>query len=269
MTTRKSIFITGGASGIGRAVAQYFAGRGWQVGLGDINVAGMNETLAMLEGEGHFRVKLDVTDREGWKTALAAFAEVAGGKIDVVFNNAGIAYGGPLMDNSDEEIDRLVAINFVGVVNGARAAYPWLKKAGPGACLLNTASAAALYGAGGLSVYSATKFAVRAMTEALETEWGDDGIKVRSIMPSFIDTPLLNQRANHTTNLTPRDGVVKAGLEFTPVLTVAQSCWDAVHGDRLHTIIGKTARKIAFAAKWMPSQMRARSKKLMAAKEKG
>lgn len=267
MTTRKSIFITGGASGIGRAVAEYFAGREWQVGLGDVNEAGMKETLGLLAGEGHSAHRLDVTDRAGWASTLAAFAATSGGKIDVVFNNAGIAGGGPLMDHSDGDIDRLVAINFVGVVNGARAAYPWLKAAAPGSCLLNTASAAALYGSGGLSVYSATKFAVRAMTEALETEWAEDGIKVRSIMPSFIDTPLLQSRANANTNQTPREGVIKAGLEFTPVLTVAQCCWDAVHGQRLHTIVGKTARKIAFAAKWMPNQMRERSRKLMAARE--
>ena len=73
--------------------------------------------------------------------------------------------------------------------DGPKAEAP--KAAAPDACLLNTASASALYGTGGLAVYSATKFAVRAITEALDTEWQDWGIKVRSIMPSFIDTPLL------------------------------------------------------------------------------
>lgn len=263
MGERQAIFITGGASGIGRAVAQHFAGRGWFVGLGDVNEAGMAETLSLLPGGQSFAVRLDVRDSEQWTGALAQFAEAAGGKIDVLFNNAGVAYGGPLTDLSEEEIDRLIAVNFRGVVNGARAAHVWLKASAPGSCLLNTASASALYGTGGLALYSATKFAVRAITEALDTEWQDDGIKVRSIMPSFIDTPLLAGPANAGTNVGKRDSVVAAGLEFTPVEAVAQAAWDAVHGRRLHMLVGKTAQQMALAAKWAPAYLRARSRKLM------
>lgn len=263
MADRRAIFITGGGSGIGRAVAQHFAGKGWFVGLGDINEGGMVETLSLLPGGEGFAVRLDVRDSEQWTDALLGFAEAAGGKIDVVFNNAGIAYGGPLTDLSEEEIDRLIAVNFRGVVNGARAAHLWLAASAPGSCLLNTASASALYGTGGLALYSATKFAVRAITEALDTEWQDDGINVRSIMPSFIDTPLLAGPANAATNVGKRESVVAAGLEFTPVEAVAQAAWDAVHGRRLHMLVGKTARQMAFAAKWAPAYLRARSRKLM------
>jgi NAD(P)-dependent dehydrogenase (short-subunit alcohol dehydrogenase family) len=264
---RQAIFITGGASGIGRAVAQHFAGKGWFIGLGDVNEAGMAETLSLLPGGAGFSCRLDVRDSEQWTGALEDFAEAAGGKIDVVFNNAGIAYGGALTDLSEEEIDRLIAVNFRGVVNGARAAHLWLKASAPGSCLLNTASASALYGSGGLAIYSATKFAVRAITEALDTEWQDDGIKVRSIMPSFIDTPLLAGPSNARTNLAKRDAVVAAGLEFTPVEEVAQAAWNAVHGRRLHMLVGKTARKMAFAAKWAPGYLRARSRKLLLLRE--
>lgn len=260
---RQAIFITGGGSGIGRAVAQHFADKGWFIGLGDINEAGMAETLSLLPGGEGFAVPLDVRDSEQWENALAAFAEAAGGKIDVVFNNAGVAYGGALTDLSEAEIDRLIAVNFRGVVNGARAAHLWLKASAPGSCLLNTASASALYGSGGLAIYSATKFAVRAITEALDTEWQDDGIKVRSIMPSFIDTPLLAGPANAGTNVAKRDSVVAAGLEFTPVEIVAQAAWHAVHGKRMHMLVGKTARRMALAAKWAPAYLRARSRKLM------
>lgn len=260
---RKSIFISGGGSGIGRAVAQHFADKGWFIGIGDINAAGMAETVAMLPAGQSFTARLDVCSPAQWDEALAAFAEATGGAINAVFNNAGIAHGGTIMDLSEDEIDRLIAINFRGVINGARAAYPWLRASAPDACLLNTASAAALYGSGGLAVYSATKFAVRALTEALDTEWSDDAIRVRSIMPSFIDTPLLQGPANSRTNLSKRDSVVNAGLEFTPVETVAQCAWDAVHGAKMHTLVGKTARQMAFAAKWMPDYLRRRSKKLM------
>ncbi|MBW8754219.1 MAG: SDR family oxidoreductase [Sphingomonadales bacterium] len=261
----KAIFITGGASGIGRAVACHFSAKGWRIGLGDVNEAGMAETLALLPAGAGSAYRLDVRDPEQWAEALSAFAAAAGG-IDVVLNNAGVAFGGPLVELAEDEIDRLIAINFRGVLNGARAAHPWLKRSAPGSCLLNTASAAALYGTGGLAVYSATKFAVRAMTEALDSEWLPDGIAVRSLMPSFIDTPLLAGPSNHASNRPKRDIVVAAGLEFTPVEQVAQAAWNAVHGQRLHTLVGKTANKLALVAKWAPSLARRRAKKLMAAR---
>ncbi len=262
MGPRKAIFITGGGSGIGRAIARHFAARGWLVGLADVNQAGMAETAGLLPAASSSVHPLDVTDAEAWKHALADFAEAAGGTIDVVVNNAGVAYGGPLMALNESEVDRLIAVNFRGVVNGARAAHPWLKAAS-GGCLLNTASASALYGSAGLALYSATKFAVRGLTEALDNEWRDDDIRVRSIMPSFIDTPLLAGPANAATNQTKRDRVVAAGLEFTPVERVAEAAWQAVHGGRIHTLVGSTARKLGFAAKWAPGSLRRRARRMM------
>jgi NAD(P)-dependent dehydrogenase (short-subunit alcohol dehydrogenase family) len=259
----KAIFITGGASGIGRAVAQLFAARGWRIGLGDVNEAGMAETLALLPAGAGSAYRLDVRHPAQWAEALGAFAADAG-RIDVLVNNAGIASGGPLVEVSQEEIDQVVDVNFRGVLNGARAAYPWLKASAPGSCLLNTASAAALYGTAGVAVYSATKFAVRAITEALDSEWEADGIRVRSLMPSFVDTPLLAAPSHAGSNRTRRDIVVAAGLEFTPIEQAAEAAWVAVHGARLHTLVGKTAKKLAFVAKWAPGLARQRGKKFMA-----
>lgn len=263
MAERKAIFITGGASGIGRAVARLFGSRGWFVGLGDVNEAGMAETLALLPEGARFAIRLDVCQRDEWDRALAAFAEASGGRIHMLHNNAGIAHGGAFTDLSEAEIDNLIAVNFRGVVNGARAAYPWLKASAPASCLLNTASASALYGTGGLAIYSATKFAVRAITEALDTEWQDEGILVRSLMPSFIDTPLLAGPANAGTNQSKRQSVVDAGLEFTPVEQVAEAAWKAVHGGPLHSLVGKTARQMRLAAILAPGYLRRRAKSLM------
>jgi NAD(P)-dependent dehydrogenase (short-subunit alcohol dehydrogenase family) len=259
----KAIFITGGGSGIGRAVAQLFGSRGWFVGLADVNQEGMAETERLLPGGFKFSQVLDVRDRAAWDKALATFSTAAGGRIDVVFNNAGVAYGGAFAEAASDEIDRLIDVNFRGVAYGAQAAYPHLKRTAPGSCLLNTASASAIYGTAWLAVYSATKFAVRALTEALDTEWDDEGISVRSLMPGFIDTPLLEGPAGATSNVSKRDKVIQAGLEFTPVEVVAQAAWDAVHGKRLHTLVGKTARKISFAAKWYPAMIRKRGRRLM------
>ncbi|RXZ64048.1 SDR family oxidoreductase [Pelagerythrobacter rhizovicinus] len=256
MSERKAIFITGGGSGIGRAIAQLFGQRGWFVGVGDIDNAGMRETLAEIGDGFTYAHKFDVRDRAAWDTALEAFSKAAGGRIDVVANNAGIPLGGSLSENTVEEIDRCIDINLKGVLYGAQAALPHLQKTAPGSCLLNTASAAGIYGTSGASVYSATKFGVRGVTEALDAEWAEFGIRVRSLCPGFIDTPLLEHTPNAASNEAIRDRVKAAGLEITPVGDVARAAWDAVHGEKLHMLVGQTARRMAFASRWMPGRVR-------------
>ncbi|ABD25562.1 short-chain dehydrogenase/reductase SDR [Novosphingobium aromaticivorans DSM 12444] len=252
----KTIFITGGASGIGRAVAQRFGQGGWFVGIADIDEGGMMQTAAMLPSGRSSRHKLDVRDRSAWDAALADCARAGGGRIDVVFNNAGIPIGGAIADLAVEEIERTLDINLKGVIFGAQAAYPWLRASAPGSVLLNTASAAGIYGSPGASVYSATKFGVRAITESLDGEWAEDGIRVRDLMPGFIETPLLDHAPNRASNEDIRSRVRGAGLEITPVSEVAEAAWAAVHGERLHTLVGKTARRLAFASRWMPGALR-------------
>ncbi len=256
MSTRKAIFITGGASGIGRAIALYFGKRDWFVGLGDLDEHNMWVTRDLIGHGFVYQHTFDVRDRAAWNEALDSFATAAGGRIDVVANNAGIPLGGALIENSEEEITRCLDINLKGVLFGAQAAYPHLQKTAPGSCLLNTASAAGLYGTPGASVYSATKFGVRAITESLDAEWAEDGIKVRSIMPGFIETPLLDHSPNARTNEDIRSRVKEAGLEITPVEDVAKAAWDAVHGEKLHSTVGKTAKRLAFGARWMPGRVR-------------
>ena len=247
----KAIFITGAASGIGRATAGLFAARGWRVGLADVDAGGLAEMAARLPDARIY--EMDVRDREAWVHALDDFTGKTG-RLDVLFNNAGIGVGGPLAEADFADLDRVVAINFMGVLNGARIGYAYLART-PGSCLLNTASASAIYGSAGLATYSATKFAVRALTEALDGEWAAVGIRVRDIVPAFIETPLLDGGVAGS-NRTIRDTVKEAGLELTPVETVAEAAWRAVHGDAVHTYVGKTAERMRFAARWMPGQLR-------------
>ena len=256
MANHKAIFISGGASGIGKATALHFAARGWFVGLADVDEAGLAATAALLpEGKVSTHI-MDVRSREAWGAALTNFWAASSGRLEVMFNNAGIARGGAFGDVAHVDHDLLIDINFKGVVYGAEAALPWLKQT-PGSCLLNTCSAAGIYGAPGLATYAATKFAVRGLSEGLEAEWGPLGIKVRNLMPSFIDTPLLDVTTAGT-NRSAREGVKSAGLEFTPVEVVAQAAWDAVHGKALHVPVGKTAKSLAFMARWAPGMLRKR-----------
>ena len=256
MSEQKAIFITGGASGIGRATARLFAERGWRVGLADVDGAGLAETAAMLPVGVAQTFPMDVRDREAWVSCLDAFTAASGGRLDVLFNNAGIGTGGPLAEASFEEIDRTVAINFTGVLNGARIGHAYLART-PGSCLLNTASASAIYGSAGLATYSATKFAVRALTEALDGEWHSEGIRVRDLIPSFIETPLLNTVVSGS-NRSIRETVTRAGMELTGVEAVAEAAWAAVHGEALHTYVGRTAQRLRFGARWMPGLLRRR-----------
>lgn len=260
---RKSIFVTGAASGLGREVARYFAGKGWFVGLADVNDAGTAETAAMLPSGQSSQHHLDVTDRKQWKATVDDFAKQAGGTIDVLFNNAGIGSGGPIQDMTDEEIDRMIAINFTGVVNGIRAAFPYLKS---GSCVLNTSSAAGIYGSAGLCIYSATKFAVRGLTEANDIEWKDLGIKSRSLMPGFIDTNIISAVAEGT-NMTGKERLEAAGVIVSPVEIIGPAAWAAVHGDKVHTTVNKTAKQLAFAARWFPGRLRKRLSGLMVGME--
>ena len=247
---RKAIFITGGGSGIGQATAVFFANKGWFVGLADVNARGLAETAAMLPEGASSQHIMDVRDRVTWDTALADFARQSGGRLDILFNNAGIGTGGPLEIMTTDAIERVLDINLKGVFWGAQAGFPYLK-ATPGSALVSTSSAAGLYAGAGMSAYSATKFGVRAMTESLDREWAEAGVKARTIMPSFIDTPLLDA-VSAGSNEAIRDTVRSAGLEFTPVEQVAQAVWEAAHGKRVHTVIGKTAKRLKRATTWAP-----------------
>ena len=247
---RKAIFITGGGSGIGRATAQLFASRGWLVGLGDVNEAGLAETTGLIGAGNSFTVRMDVRDREQWRDALRRFTAASDGRLNILFNNAGIGQGGPFELMTEDEKDRVLDINLRGVIFGAEAALPYLK-ATQGAALVNTCSAAGLYAGPGMSIYAVTKFGVRALTDSLAAEWEEHGIKVRSIMPSFIDTPLLDSTVTGS-NHSFRQEVQERGLEFTAVETVAEAVWTAAHGKKVHTLVGKTAKRLAFILRWAP-----------------
>ena len=246
----KAIFITGGGSGIGQATAVFFANKGWFVGLADVNAAGLAETAARLPADQSSQHMMDVCDRAAWESALADFAVKSGGRLDILFNNAGIGSGGPLAIMTESEIERVLDINLKGVFWGAQAGFPYLKKT-RGSALVSTSSAAGLYASAGMSVYAATKFGVRAMTESLDREWAADGVKARTIMPSFIDTPLLDG-VSAGSNEAIRETVRNAGMEFTPVEQVAQAVWNAAHGNRVHIVVGKTAKRLKMATTWAP-----------------
>lgn len=188
--TKPAIFISGAAAGIGRATAQRFAARGWFVGIYDID-EGAAQALAQQLGPGQARAgRLDVADAASFENALADFCAASGARLDVLFNNAGIAAVDDFESIPLARHHRVIEVNVRGVVNGFYAALPYLKKT-PGARVISMCSASAIYGTPSFAVYSATKFAVRGLTEALDIEWRRHGIRVMDVQPLFVDTPMV------------------------------------------------------------------------------
>lgn len=186
---RPAIFITGAASGIGRACAELFARRGWFVGLYDLNAEGV-AAIAVTLGEGSATCgALDVCYPDAWERALAHFWAHSGQRLDVLLNNAGVLTAGPFETVALARHHAMLDVNVAGVVAGCHSAYPYLRRT-PGARVINMASATAIYGQPELVTYSATKFAVRGFTEGLDLEWSRFGIRVSAIWPSFVNTAM-------------------------------------------------------------------------------
>ena len=251
---RKSIFITGAASGIGLATAKRFAAEGWFVGLADIDATGLKLAQGAL-GAGNCSLhKLDVRDRAAWKKELAAFGKATGRRLDALLNNAGIANYGFYEDQTDDEVDRQIDINIKGVSNGARAGLELLK-ATPGSTLINVASCAGLFGAPKMAVYCATKFAVRGLSEALDIEFERHGVKVRCIMPWFVDTPIL-QAGSAGSNEKIADSIRSGGSAVYTVEEAADVIWKSIQSKDVHHIVGKAGKQLRFAARFMPGSIR-------------
>lgn len=226
-----SILITGAASGIGLATAQLFHQKGWRVGLLDINqrdLARLAGGLPDASGAPAWHRALDVSDSEAAQAAVDDFARDHG--LRVLFNCAGILRTGHFEELPLAEHEQTLRINVLGLITMTRAALPWLKQA-ERPVVINMSSASAVHGIPHLASYSASKFAVRGLTEALNLEWRALGIHVCDLMPPFVNTPMLSQQAFIPPVLR------KLGVNMGPE-KVARAAWRAVESKAVHHAIG-------------------------------
>lgn len=189
----KRVFITGGASGLGRALAAAFTARGARVCVGDVNADGMADVLTA--GEAALAIPCDVTQDDGHDAAIAAMTEAWGG-VDLIVLNAGVAQMGPIANTSLDDWRWITDINVFGVVRGVRAFLPVFRQQGSGRIVTVASMAAWLY-LPDASAYNATKAAVVALSETLMLELEKDNVTVQVACPSFFRTSLAqNMRAS-------------------------------------------------------------------------
>jgi NAD(P)-dependent dehydrogenase (short-subunit alcohol dehydrogenase family) len=248
----KAVFITGAAAGIGRATALSFARRGYTVGAYDIDDAGLATLADEVASTGGRAVTghLDVTDTDEMVQRVAEFAQATGGRLDVMVNNAGILLAGRFEDIEAAAHLKEVDVNVKGVINGLHAAFPHLRRT-PHSVVVNLASASAIYGQPELANYSATKFFIRGITEALDVEWSRYGIRVISMWPLYVQTAMTDDISTGTTR--------SLGVRLT-AQDVADAILAAVEPSRLrrtihqvHFPVGAETKAFAMGSRFAPA----------------
>jgi len=185
----KVAVITGAARGQGEATARLFAAEGAKVVLTDLNESEGRQVARDIGGSALF-VKHDVADEASWAAVVQAAEERLGG-ISVLVNNAAINYYGKLLDTSKADFERLLSINLIGTFLGMKAVLPGMQAAKRGS-IVNISSVNGLRGTLGMPAYDAGKWAVRGMSKAVALECAALGIRVNTVHPGAIDTPMLN-----------------------------------------------------------------------------
>ena len=187
----KVAIVTGAARGMGEATARLFAAEGAKVALGDVMVD-EGEAVAKDIGNAAFFQKLDVSSDDNWGTFVATVMDKFGA-IDALINNAGLVHFTPIEHFNPDDADKILGVNTVGPMLGTKHVAPIMKEAGKGS-IVNISSVDGLRGCNGLTLYTASKWALRGLTKSLAYELGTSGIRVNSVHPGGVNTPMGNAR---------------------------------------------------------------------------
>lgn len=189
----KTCLITGAGSGIGRESAVLFAREGATVAVADVEPAGGMETARLIDlagGKAEF-IRTDVTSAADMRRAVEAAVALGGGRLDVMFNNAGIGFVGSVEETPEADWDRVMAVNVRGVYLGCRMAVEQMKLQDGGGCIINMSSSIATTGLARRAVYAASKGAVLALTRSMQVDCARFRIRVNALLPGTIFTPFV------------------------------------------------------------------------------
>jgi NAD(P)-dependent dehydrogenase (short-subunit alcohol dehydrogenase family) len=252
----RTAVITGAGNGIGRAIAQSLAARGCHLALADISDAGLAETVQLLDGA-RIRVsrhKIDVADRAA-VAALPQSVLAEHGRVDLLFNNAGVALGGTFEQVSETDFDWLLDINFGAVVRLTRAFLPQLK-ASDDARIVNISSLFGLISPPGQTAYSASKFAVRGFSNALGFELAGSNVGVTVVHPGGVATKIAENARRHagTTNAEVAQQLERAHRVLTMAPAKAgEIIVRAVERRAPRVVIGGRAKMMALIERLAPA----------------
>jgi NAD(P)-dependent dehydrogenase (short-subunit alcohol dehydrogenase family) len=202
----KVAFITGGASGVGFGMAKAFHSAGMKVVIADIRQDHLDQAMAHFPHDVH-PIRLDVTDREAMARS-ADETERVFGKVHVVCNNAGVNLFAPMDECTYDDWDWVLGVNLGGVVNGIQAFLPRIKKHGEAGHIVNTASMASFISGPGAGVYTASKFAVRGLSEALRWSLAPHRIGVSVLCPGLVKTAIYESDKTRPARLSTKKGPV-------------------------------------------------------------
>lgn len=213
----KVAFITGGASGIGAALTTRLSAAGAQVWVADRQFGAAEELAQRLRDTGALvhAVELDVRDPAAFAAAITTAVETAG-RIDYLFNNAGIGIGGEVDTLTLDDWTDIIDVNLRGVIHGIQAAYPIMIRQGSGH-IVNTASMAGLVTTSAQAGYSATKHAVVALSKTMRVEAATHGVRVSVLCPGVVRTPILSGGAYGRNKSVSREDLLKLGEALRPM----------------------------------------------------
>ena len=220
--TGKVAFITGGASGMGLAMARSFSRAGMKVVIADIEEAALAAARQEFEASNaeFMTLQVDVTDREAMAAAADA-AEERFGKVHVVCNNAGVAVGGTVDQNTWEDWDWVTGVNIDGVVNGIQIFVERMKRHGEGGHIVNTASMAGHIPVPGLGIYAMTKYAVVGISETMRVDLAPLDIGVSVLCPGVVNTNIFTSERNRPESLPGDSKITLSGGNPDEVVTDA------------------------------------------------
>ena len=244
---KKVVIISGAARGIGKAIALQFAKKGWYLALLDLDIGTLTETALEIPSEQRCYVQCDITKDEEVLNAIQYMTNKTNGRVDLLVNNAGLIEVGDFDQLSLEVQQKLIDVNFTGLIRLTYHTLPALKNT-PRSRIINMSSASALIGNPELSVYAATKAAVKSLTEGWSIAFKKYDIKVSDLLPLFVRTNMVYgyyDKYRHMTEKTAR---------LSPE-QVARVVWKASKSNRIHWYVGAKTKLFAFLLGILPMKV--------------